>query len=150
MEKNKTPITVEDIHEIGEEAEGRSGQSKEHQEIVDKVFERFRIDKDAKSLIDQDHSEALEEYENVLAGSPDGLANIKNPILFSVVQNKISEELSAMPDIRFMPVKQSDRGYVAPIKAAYNHSTANSRFNYNLYKCFLWKLLCFSFRSRIF
>jgi len=139
MEKNKTPITVEDIHEIGEEAEGRNAQSKEHQEIVDKVFERFRIDKDAKSLIDLDHSEALEEYENVLAGSPDGLANIKNPILFSVVQNKIAEELSAMPDIRFMPVKQSDRGYVAPIKAAYNHSTANSRFNYNLYKCFLWK-----------
>ena len=114
-------------------------QNEEDQELADQLELKFIDAKNAKSDIETDLEEAQLEYENNLETSVDGMANIKNPILFAVIQNKIAEEISTAPDIRFLPKKDEDVLRVDNVKAAYYDSTTRGRFNYNIFKCFMSK-----------
>lgn len=144
MPKNKTeqgslnPKSIEQIENQGKATE-LGKQPERYQQIVDDLNEKFLISKQAKESIEKDFKEAAEEYENILEASTDGLANVKEPILFAVVQSKISDELSSSPQIIFKPQKPEDVKLVETTKAAFYSSTNKNAFNYNIYKCFLAK-----------
>jgi len=114
-------------------------QSEEHDQIVKDLQMKFLDSKNAKKDIEADLQEALDEYENILNASTDGLANIKNPILFAIVANKLAEEITNAPDVRFLPKKEEDVDRVANVKAAYVDSTTRGRFSLNILKSFMSK-----------
>lgn len=130
--------TIEEIIEQSEKKD-QPNQSKAHSDLVVELREKFIDAKNAKADIEKEMAEAREEYENIIQASTDGLANINNPILFSVVQTKVAEELSSMPQIQFSPQRQEDVPAVEQIKSAYYFSTTRGEFNFNVYKCFVSK-----------
>jgi len=114
-------------------------QPKEYDDIIKDLSEKFSSAKIAKAEIEEDFEEAAEEYENLLEASTDGLANIKDPILFTIIQTKIADELASSPRVAFHPKKQEDIDKVETTKAAFYDSTNRNEFNFNIYKCFLSK-----------
>lgn len=133
------PQELVKLKEEAELAQKKSSGQIEGWETVNDLREKFLQAKHAKALIEEECQEASEEYENVVGASTDGLANISNPILFAIIQTKIAEELSSMPQVMFLPKKQEDVPKVEGVKASYYDSTSRNGFNLEIYKCFLSK-----------